>query len=289
MPKTSMTALAPDDRAGAEDAEPDERRPVARLDQREGSQQRRRAGEQGDRQWVSPAGVGRLDDRVDEQGKRAGDRERPSRVVAPLRRRRPALAKEERREREGGHADGDVDEEDPLPAEAVDNRAADQPSRGRPDPAQSPPDPERLVALGPLLEGGRDDRECARGHDRRPDALEGTRADQRVVRPGEPAEERCGSEDDEPDHEHAPAAEQVGCPPAEQEETGEGEGVGAHHPLQPLRRESELVLDRGERDGDDRRIEDDHEEGAAEERERPPTARIGNGSSRGRLHISSQS
>ena len=40
------------------------------------------------------------------------------------------------------------------------------------------------------------------------------------------------------------------------------ERVGAHHPLQPLRRESEFVLDRGQRAGDDRGVENDHEERA---------------------------
>src|SRR5262249_56572682 len=94
--------------------------------------------------------------------------------------------------REGGRGEaaGDVDEEDPPPAEALDDRAADQPGGGRPDPAERAPDPERLVALGPLLEGGGDDRERRRGHDRGPDPLEGTRPDQRLVRPGKPTEQR---------------------------------------------------------------------------------------------------
>src|SRR5262245_47446752 len=56
---------------------------------------------------------------------------------------------------------------------------------------------------------------------------------------------------------------------------GRRERVRADHPLQPLRRESEVFLDRRQRDGHDRRVEDDHEEGAAEQRQRPPTARVG--------------
>src|SRR5262249_43828555 len=91
----------------------------------------------------------------------------------PLRERDPALPQEEGREGERGQADGDVDEEDPLPAEAVDDRAADQPGGRRADAAERAPNPECLVALGSLLEGGGDDRDRGRGHDRGPDPLEG--------------------------------------------------------------------------------------------------------------------
>ena len=45
---------------------------------------------------AAPAGVGRLDDRVDEQDERARDGERPGGVVASPRQRGPALAQEQR-------------------------------------------------------------------------------------------------------------------------------------------------------------------------------------------------
>ena len=78
----------------------------------------------------------------------------------------------------------------------------------------------------------------------------------------------------EPDHEQPAAAEQVGGTAAQQEQTGEGERVGADHPLQPLLGEVESRLDRGQRDDHDIGVEDDHEERAAEQRERPPAAWI---------------
>ena len=59
------------------------------------------------------------------------------------------------RERERGDADRDVDEEDPLPAGAVDEGTADQPRRRGADSAQRAPDAERLVPLPALREGGR--------------------------------------------------------------------------------------------------------------------------------------
>src|SRR5262249_29523747 len=145
--------------ARAKDPERNEWRQLARLDQHKGREKGSRTGEQADRLRIAPAPVRRLDDRVDEQPKRSGDGQRGGGVETPLRKRGPAFAQKEGREGEGDKADGDVDEEDPLPAEAVDDRTPDQPGRRRPDPAQRAPDPERLVALGALLEGGRDDRE----------------------------------------------------------------------------------------------------------------------------------
>jgi hypothetical protein len=154
-----------------------------------------------------------------------------------------------------------------------------------PMPPSAPPDPEGLVAFGALLECGGNDRERARGHDRRPDPLEGASPDQRLVRPGEPAQERGEREEDDADHEHAAAPEQVGRPPAEQQQAGEGQGVGTNHPLQPLRREAELLLDRGDRNGHDRRIQDDHEERTTKQRQRPPAAGVGCGPVRQVVHV----
>ena len=99
--------------------------------------------------------------------------------------------------------------------------------------------------------------------------------DERRRRPGEPAEERRGREEEDTGHEQATAPEQVGRASSEQEQAAEGERVGAQHPLQALLREAEVRLDRGQRHEHDRGVEDHHEEGAAEERERPPAAGIG--------------
>jgi hypothetical protein len=58
-------------------------------------------------------------------------------------------------------------------------------------------------------------RERGRGHDRRPDPLEGAGADQRPIQPGQPAEQRGEREHQDADHEHPPAPEQIGRPAAE--------------------------------------------------------------------------
>src|SRR4029450_5337870 len=108
--------------------------------------------------------------------------------------------------------------------------SADQPSGRGADAAERAPDPQRLVALGALLEGGGDDRERGRGHDRRPDPLEGACSDQRLARPGEPAEKRGEREDDNSNHEDTAPAEQVGGAPAEEEQAGGGKGGRRAHP-----------------------------------------------------------
>ena len=77
--------------------------------------------------------------------------------------------------------------------------------------------------------------------------------------PGEPGQERGAGEDDQPDDEHAPAADDVGDPPAEQQEAAEEERVGAHDPLQVLLREPEVGLDGRQGDVHDRDVEHDHE------------------------------
>src|SRR4029450_8134798 len=69
---------------------------------------------------LPPADVRRLDNRVDEQDERAGDRHRPGGVVASPAQRGPALAQEHRRQRERGQAEGDGDEEDRVPAGTLD-------------------------------------------------------------------------------------------------------------------------------------------------------------------------
>ena len=49
--------------------------------------------------------------------------------------------------------------------------------------------------------------------------------------------------------------EQVGQPPAEQQESAERQGVGADHPLQPGRREAQPALHRWQGQGHDRHID----------------------------------
>ena len=64
--------------------------------------------------------------------------------------------------------------------------------------------------------------------------------------------------------------EQVADPPREQQQTAEGDQVGVDDPGEVALGEAEAVLDRGQGDVDDRRVEDDHQHPRAEHVERQP-------------------
>src|SRR6185436_8476543 len=113
-------------------------------------------------------------------------------------------------------------------------------------------------------------------------ALDDASGKKGLWRPGERTPKRRGGEEQSTGHEYAPPTEQVGRTSAEQEQAAEGECVCAQHPLQALLRETEVGTDRGQRHDRDRAVQDHHEEGAAEERERPPAARIEKGRRRAR-------
>ena len=81
-------------------------------------------------------------------------------------------------------------------------------------------------------------------------------ATSRLVGVGGAADERRECEQGEPGEEDAAAAEEVGGASAEEEEAAVGEHVAAHDPLQALLGEAELMLDRGQRDVDDRDVEE---------------------------------
>ena len=89
-----------------------------------------------------------------------------------------------------------------------------------------------------------------------------------------PAEDRREREDRQRADQHAPAPEQVGEAPAEQQQAAVAEHVAGHDPLQRGGGEVEVGADRGERDADHRDVEPVEEEDTAEHHERAPEARV---------------
>ena len=63
--------------------------------------------------------------------------------------------------------------------------------------------------------------------------------------------------------------------PGEQQQAAEGDQVGVDDPGEVALREAEVVLDRGQRDVHDRRVEDDHQHARAEHVEREPAGAVG--------------
>ena len=77
-----------------------------------------------------------------------------------------------------------------------------------------------------------------------------------------------------PDEEDAPLADQVADPPGEQQQAAEGDQVGVDDPGEVALGEAEAVLDRGQGDVHDRRVEDDHQHPPAEDVEGQPAAAV---------------
>ncbi len=167
-------------------------------------------------------------------------------------------------------ADGHVDPEHPLPSEAVGEDAAEQDAGRAARACHRAPDPERLVALGAVAEGGGDDRERGWGDDRGAEALRGAGGDQLPLGGGEAGGERGDRDQQQARHEHPAAAQQVGGAAAEQQEAAEGEHVGVDDPGQVLLGEVERFADRGQRHVDDRGVEDDDELRRAEQDQGQP-------------------
>ena len=257
-------------RPEAEDPQRQKRRLRAHLDRDEPHDQRGRCREQSDRLRIDPAVLGRAGHRVDQQHQAAGDRSGTRRVEVPVVEVGAAFTQHERDGGEDDQAGGDVDEEDPRPAEGAGQRAAEQHAGCAAAARGGAPDTEREVALAALRERRGQDREGCRRQHRRAEPLERAEGDQRSLRPGEPVEQRTDREDHEACDEEPAAPEQVGEPAAEQERAAEEDRVGGDHPLQALLAEVQVGLDRGQCDVDDRNVQDDHELGGDDDRESEP-------------------
>ena len=170
-----------------------------------------------------------------------------------------ALEQQPRGEHRRGDADRDVHEQHPAPAQPARENAAEQHPGGAAGAGDGAPDAQRAVALRAFGERGRDDRQRRRRDDRRAEALNRARGDQPCLRLGQAAGQRGEREDDQADHEHPPAPEQVGEASAEQQEPSERQRVGVHDPREVIAGEVQVGADRRERDVHDRRVDHDHE------------------------------
>jgi hypothetical protein len=70
------------------------------------------------------------------------------------------------------------------------------------------------------------------------------------------------------------APDQVTEPAGHQEESGEGNQVGVDHPGQPRLREVQVMLNLGQRDVDDGRVEGVHQHREADDDQREPAAAV---------------
>ena len=123
-----------------------------------------------------------------------------------------------------------------------------------PPPAmQNPNTPSAFVALAGIGEEAHDQRERDRRDDGAAEPLHRPRADQHPLARREPADDRGGGEERDPEQEQPALPEQVAEPAAEQQEPAEGEQVRVHHPRERRLGEAEIVGDRRQGDVHDRR------------------------------------
>ena len=172
------------------------------------------------------------------------------------------------------HADRQVDEEDPVPGQRVGEHAAEQHADRAAAGHDEAEDAHRLRALARFGEQVHDQRERDRGDDGAADALHRACGDEQPLRGRQAARERRDREQRDSAQEQPARAEQVGEPPAEQQEAAEGQEVGVHDPRERRLREAEVVPDRRQRDVHDRRVEDDHQVAQTEEVQGEPAFAI---------------
>ena len=174
---------------------------------------------------------------------------------------------------EGGDADGNVDEEDPLPGEEIGEDPAHEHAGRGAEAADRAPGAERDVALAPSvkvvvrIESAAGVIVAAPRPWRARAAMSDSSLQARPHR-REPTEKMT-----RPAMKMTLTPENVRQTPAEQEETAEDERVGADHPLQVLLREAKIRLDRRQGDVHDGDVEHDDELRDAEERQREPFVR----------------
>jgi hypothetical protein len=100
----------------------------------------------------------------------------------------------------------------------------------------------------------------------------GAERNQRALGPGHPAQERADREDRQACHEDAPATEDVGQPPAQEQHPAEQDRVRADHPLEVGLGEVQIAFDRGQRDIHDGDIQHNHELRRHDRRQGQPLA-----------------
>jgi hypothetical protein len=140
---------------------------VAALVYDEGGDQRRGDREPSQRPARGPAPAVGLDQREHERDRPERDCHRPVGVVPALRGLlRAALRDDPLSQRQHEGADQHVNEEDPAPAQHLDDHPAEQQPHGPAGSRDRAPDREGAVALRPLGKGREDDRQ-RRGRDQR--------------------------------------------------------------------------------------------------------------------------
>ena len=159
---------------------------------------------------------------------------------------------------DGQDADRHVDEEDPAPREIVRDVAAERRSEHRSDDRRDRGQAERRAPFG-RRERIEDDRLLVRLETAAEKALHETEDDELPEARCDPAEERADGEHAEANDEISFAADRVGDPARDGEHDAVGDEIGRQRPGRLVRGGGQGSSDMGQRDIDDRRVENFHE------------------------------
>jgi len=235
-------------------------------------EQHDRGDEEGDDQRAGEAALVGLDEPVDQAGQGRTEHDEPG-PVGPGAATGLGLRDLRGDDHDRDHADRQVDQEDPAPGQ----RRGQQPAQQRADrdgePGDRAPDAERRAAL-PTAERACQQSQRHREHDRPADTLQATGQLQHERRRRHPAQHGRDREHGEPHQVHATAAEHVGQAPGGEQQCGQRQGVGVHHPLEAGEARPQVGLDVRERDVHDRHVQQQHEGPEADRDQRPPARRV---------------
>ena len=157
-----------------------------------------------------------------------------------------------------------------MPAHGLRDQAAGEQSDRRARGGDEAEDAEGLRPFIRLREEGHDHGQDHCRADGSSDALDEPRADEHRLREREAAQDRGADKDRQAHQEDALAAEEVADPAREKKEAAERDQVRVDDPRQPRLRETQVSLDRRQRDVDDRHVDDDQKEPGAEHDQREP-------------------
>ena len=193
-----------------------------------------------------------------------------ARHVEPPAYRITALGERHRGHAERERAEAEAEPEDALPAGARDEHAADHRAEREREPRDGSPDTECERPFPPLRIDVADQRERARLRARCADSHHDPAGDEDARCGGERRHDRAGTEDRDAREHHLLPPEQVAERPAREHERGEREQVAVDDPLEAADADAERRLDVGERNADDRVVEEGDEEDRADGRESHP-------------------
>ena len=245
-----------------------------RLEEDEGRQQREGRAAEAERVNRGPAVIGRGDDRVhaQHQGRRDEDGSRDVDALAEA--DALVLVDEPRTKSHGRDADGQVDEEDPVPADPLSEESTREQTQRTATGDDEREDAHGLGALRRLAELGDDDGDDHAGGQRAAQALQEA-ADDEVVGPiGEPAAHRCNREEEDSRQEDLAASDQVTEPPGHEQEAPVGDQVAVDHPGQAGLGKTKVSLHVRQRHVHDRGVEHDHELPEADHDQGQPPSEI---------------